>query len=127
MSFLKPFRICNDLQIKPLAILQQEQCIHQSATLKNLEDVYELRLHLSDIKAASFSVFIQDHILNIDMIRHAGNLEIEEQETILRMFLPADVMQNMVRAFIRPYGIKVILPKKSIRKTDRRIEVPINC
>jgi hypothetical protein len=127
MPLLKPFRICNDLQIKPLAILQQEHCIHQSATLKDLEEVYELRLHLSDIKAASFSVFIQDHILNIDKIKHAGNLQIEEQETILRMFLPADVLQDMVRAFIRPYGMKIILPKKSIRETGRRIEVPVNC
>lgn len=125
MSFLKPFRICNDLQIKPIAILQQEQCIHQSATLKDLAGVYELRLHLPDIKAASFSIFIQDHILNIDIVKHAGNLEIEEQETILRMFLPADVMQHMVRAFIRPYGIKIILPKKSIAEASRRIEVPI--
>ncbi|MFA6059129.1 MAG: Hsp20/alpha crystallin family protein [Taibaiella sp.] len=127
MPFLKPFRICNDLQIKPLAILQQEQCIHQSAFLKDLADAYELRLHLSDIKTASFSVFIQDYILNIDMIKHAGNLEIEERETILRMFLPADVKQDMVRAFLRPYGIKVILPKKVIREKGRRIEVPINC
>ena len=127
MPFLKPFHICNDLQIKPLAILQQEQCIHQSAILKDLEDVYELRLHLTDIKAANFSVFIQDHILNIDMIKHTGNLEIQGWETILRMFLPADVMQNMVRAFIRPYGIKITLPKKSVRETSKRIEVPLNC
>jgi hypothetical protein len=127
MSFLKPFHICNDLQIKPLAILQQEQCIHQSAILKDLGDVYELRLHLSDIKAASFSIFIEDHILNIDMAKHTGNLEIEERETILRMFLPADVMQDMVRAFIGPYGIKVILPKKSVWERSRRIEVPVSC
>lgn len=127
MSFLKPFRICNDLQIRPLAILQQGQCIHQSAFLRVLEDAYELRLHLSDIKAVRFLVFIQDHILNIDTIKHAGTLEIEERETILRMFLPADVVQDMVRAIIRPYGLKIILPKKSIRATGRRIEVPVNC
>jgi hypothetical protein len=107
--------------------LQHEQCIHQSAILKDFEHVYELRLHLSDIKAANFSVFIQNHILNIELIKHAKNLEIEELETILRMFLPADVLQDMVRAFIRPYGVKIILPKKSIRETGRRIEVPVNC
>ena len=126
MPLLKPSRICNDLQIRPLAILQREQCIHQSATLKDFEDVYELRLYLPDIKTASVFVFIQDHILNIDMMKHTRNLEIEERETILRMFLPADVIQDMVRAFIRPYGIKIVLPKKSVQKAGRRIEVPIN-
>lgn len=126
MPLLKPFRICNDLQIKPLAILQEEECIHQSAILKDFDDVYELRLHIPT-KAANFSIFIEDHILNIDTIKQAGIQEIEKRKAILRMFLPADVKQSLVRAFIKPYGLKVILPKKSIRETDRRIEVPVSC
>jgi hypothetical protein len=126
MPLLKPFRICNDLQIKPLAILQEEECIHQSAILKDFDDVYVLRLHVPD-KAANFAIFIENHILNIDTIKQAGMLEVEERKTILRMFLPADVKQNLVRAFIKPYALKVILPKKSIKETDRRIEVPVSC
>jgi hypothetical protein len=125
MPLLKPFRICNDLQIKPLVILQEEECIHQSATLKDFDDVYELRLHVSD-KVANFEIFIENHILNIGTIKQAGILEIEGRKTILRMFLPADVKQNLVRAFIKPYGLKVILPKKSIRESGSRIEVPVN-
>ena len=127
MPFLKPFRVCNDLQLKPIAILQQEQCIHQSAFLKDIEDAYELLLHLSDIKAAKVFVFIQNHVLNIDILKQASDISKQEPETILRMFLPADVMQEMVRAIIKPYGIKIILPKKSMRETGRRIEVPVSC
>jgi hypothetical protein len=127
MPFLKPFRICNDLQMKPVAILQHEQCMHESAFLKDLEGSYELLLHLSDGKAESPCVFIQNHILNIDKIKHRGSLEVEERETVLRMFVPADVIQDMVRAIIKPYGIKIILPKKSIWEKDRRIEVPVSC
>ncbi len=124
MSVEKPFRICNDLKYSPLSVMQQYANYVPQSTMKEGKDLYELRVYMPYAKKIRFSVFIEDHVLNINMSKaiEDGSGEVDNG---MRIVLPIDVNEALVNARIRPYGIKIVMPRKKMKKNRVRIEVPV--
>jgi hypothetical protein len=124
MPVEKPFKICNDLRYSPLSVIQQHVNYTPQSTMKDCNDLYELRIYTPYAKKISFCVFIEDHVLNISMSK-ATEDGLDEIDNSMRIFLPLDVNEALVNARIRPYGIKIVLPKKKLKKKSIRTEVPV--
>lgn len=121
MPLLKPFKIRNDHKLNTFALIQQHLNYTFLSTAKDCKDVYELRIYIPCVKEVGFSVSIEDHILTVNM--HDSMMHLAEEG--LRVFLPTDVNEEMVTARIRPYGIKILLPKKNVKRNGTKVEVPV--
>lgn len=120
MTISKPYRICNP-PAKGKTIL--ETCHPDCTTvfLKEGKEQYELRIHLVATKKQTYAISICDGILYL--ISNAAK-EVRKRDLITRFPLFANIQQNKIQAFYRPYGIKVLMPK--VPSDGIVVIIPIN-
>lgn len=115
MTFNKPCRICN----RAVPAMPQ-RLPPASATFKELKGSYELRIRIRGAHAPSYIIVITEGIL---YVYEESGATSGDDGLLCSFTLPANVLQNQVRAFRCNYGLKVVMPKA--RPNGIIVQVPL--
>lgn len=122
MPLNQPFKICNDQHCNVLSMTQQQDHGAFRSVLRDCVEVYELYLYVSGMDRFDPVLFIEDHVLHVTLYARSHDPSVQNSFCV---WLPLAVNENIVSACLKPYGIKITLPKRIWQKTGVRIKVPL--